>query len=71
MQLLHAMLRTSNGKKLRILILEKEQDFPEKSWCFWSKNAAEYDSLVSKKWNQIEFFTNLTMHPCKKITKLI
>ena len=58
MQLLHAMLRTSNGKKLRILILEKEQDFPEKSWCFWSKNAAEYDSLVSKKWNQIEFFTN-------------
>jgi lycopene beta-cyclase len=58
MQLLHAMLRTSNGKKLSILILEKEQDFPEKSWCFWSKNHTEYDSLVSKKWNQIEFFTD-------------
>ena len=58
MQLLHAILRRSDGKKLRILILEKEQDFPEKSWCFWSKNATEYDSLVSKKWNQIEFFTD-------------
>jgi len=57
MQLLHAILRTSDGKKLRILILEKEQDFPEKSWCFWSKNATEYDSLVSKEWNHIEFFT--------------
>lgn len=57
MQLLHAMLRSSHGKKLRILILEKDPDFPEKSWCFWSKNSTEYDSLVSKKWNQIEFFT--------------
>ncbi len=55
MQLLHGLLRTPHGKTLRILLLEKEQDFPEKSWCFWSNTETTYDQLVSKNWNKIEF----------------
>ena len=68
MQLLHGLLQTPHGKTLRILLLEKEQNFPEKSWCFWSNNETTYDSLVSKNWNKIEFFTtnfslNKTINP--------
>jgi lycopene beta-cyclase len=58
MQLLHGLLRTPHGKTLRILLLEKDQNFPEKSWCFWSHTETTYDHLVSKNWNKIEFHTH-------------
>jgi len=41
----------------RILILEKEDDFTNKTWCFWENNTGKWDALLSGKW-QKGYFTD-------------
>lgn len=43
-------------KNKTILLLDKNtKQNNDRTWCFWDKDINSFDSVVSKKWNQIHF----------------
>lgn len=66
MQLIHGLLQLPYEQTGDILVIEKHTKQPEKSWCFWTKNSTEYDSLISKKWSKIQF-SSKQIHLVEKI----
>jgi len=39
-----------------VLIIDKdEKKANDRTWCFWSKEATAFDSIVYRRWNQISF----------------
>lgn len=44
-----------SGKSERVLVLEKSREFPQRTWCFWTRDQHEYDHLVSKRWKRLRF----------------
>ena len=55
LQLLYQLLQLPYEQTGDIILIEKQQDFPKKSWCFWAKDDTVYDFLISKSWSKIQF----------------
>jgi lycopene beta-cyclase len=41
--------------KLKILVLEAENNISEKTWCFWQKENSPFQQLVRKEWKHLKF----------------
>lgn len=39
----------------RVLMIDKDANPPERTWCFWSDREHYYDSLVSHRWSRVKF----------------
>lgn len=55
LQMLNALLQNPATQKDSIVIFEPEVEIPDKSWCFWSKEAHIYQDLVETSWDQLVF----------------
>ncbi len=42
-------------KTLKILVIEKEEQNKQKTWCFWHKGNHPLQHLITSSWNNIEF----------------
>jgi lycopene beta-cyclase len=43
-------------KDKTVLLLDKDaKKTNDRTWCFWEKNAGDFDKIISKSWSQIEF----------------
>lgn len=55
MQLIHALLKLPAEQTGDILLIESNLHPSHKSWCFWTNQESEYDSLISKYWDELKF----------------
>lgn len=55
MQLINALLKLPAEQTGQILLIENSLHPTDKSWCFWTKQTSEYDSLISKYWDELKF----------------
>lgn len=55
MQWLGRFVEQEDAAQQQVLVLEKEEAFPDRTWCFWSKEAHGYEHLVSHSWSKIRF----------------
>lgn len=59
MQWLDVFHAKNLGSEKRILLLEKDADTPERTWCFWSAKEHHFDHLVSHRWSKVKFASQL------------
>ncbi len=52
------MSKTSLKNKKVLLVDKDSKNSNDRTWCFWSDESFEYDSIVFKKWDNIRFTTN-------------
>lgn len=43
----------------RILLLDKDAESPQRTWCFWSAEEHHFDHLVSHRWSKVKFASPL------------
>lgn len=56
LMLAYRMSKDPFFNELSILIIDKaKKDVNDKTWCFWENNIGEWDDLVYKSWNTIQF----------------
>ncbi len=52
------MRKSSSLKHKKVLLVDKvAKDSNDRTWCFWSDQHFEFDSIVYKKWSKIRFAT--------------
>ncbi|MGY5851321.1 lycopene cyclase family protein [Salegentibacter sp. F14] len=57
LQLARQLSRDIFFKGKQIAIIDPDFKTPPKTWCFWEKGKGQWDSLVSKTWNNGRFIT--------------
>ncbi|MEE3245547.1 MAG: lycopene cyclase family protein, partial [Bacteroidota bacterium] len=56
LMLAYRMSQDAFFKDKSVLILDKsDKTINDRTWCFWSQHTAEWDTVISKKWNTIRF----------------
>ncbi len=56
LMLAHALGKDAFFKGKSILLLEKDaKKSNDRTWCFWEKDACDFDPIVHKNWKQIRF----------------
>ncbi|RXG30974.1 lycopene cyclase family protein [Leeuwenhoekiella palythoae] len=56
LMLAYRMSQDAFFKDKSVLILDKsDKKINDRTWCFWSQHTAEWDTVISKKWNTIRF----------------
>lgn len=55
LQWLSRFMDTESAEQHQVLILDKNETPPDRTWCFWSKKAHGYEHLVSYSWSKIRF----------------
>jgi lycopene beta-cyclase len=55
MLLLFNLGRYPQFKDLKILVIEKEMEYQQKTWCFWHKGNHPLNHLISSSWHNIHF----------------
>jgi lycopene beta-cyclase len=55
MLLLFNLQFNSKFKSLKILVIEKEEQQQQKTWCFWHKGNHPLQHLISSSWHNIQF----------------
>ena len=56
LMLAYRMSQDAFFKDKSVLILDKsDKTKNDRTWCFWSENTREWDSIISKKWSNICF----------------
>ncbi len=44
-------------KDMTVLLLDKDaKKTNDRTWCFWEKNAGDFDKIIYKSWSQIQFY---------------
>ena len=50
--------KISEQQQARIVIIEKDTEKKnDRTWCFWAREAMEYDEIVSSKWSRCRFIS--------------
>ncbi len=56
--LLYRMMQHSFFLDKRIMVIDSSSKTQnDRTWCFWEKNAGIFESVVYKKWKQIDFYS--------------
>ncbi len=55
MLLLFNLQRNPKFKALKILVIEKEAQHHQKTWCFWHKEKHPLEHLITNSWQHIQF----------------
>ena len=56
LMLAYRMSQDAFFKDKSVLILDKsDKTKNDRTWCFWSEDTREWDSIISKKWSKIRF----------------
>ena len=59
LSLLHGILQSPNLQSKKILVIDTSfQKSNDRTWCFWETTPSVFESLVCKKWSQIEIQKN-------------
>jgi lycopene beta-cyclase len=46
------------GNKTLAIIEQAEKNKNDRTWCFWEKQSDIFESIVCKKWGQVNFYSN-------------
>ena len=69
MMLAYRMAKDPFFDSKSIVIIDKDKKKGnDRTWCFWEKESDEWDSIITKKWNDIFFGANgkmrkIPLHP--------
>ena len=56
LSLLYRILNEQSLNKKNILVIDKNQkNINDRTWCFWENKEGIFNSIVTHKWNTLEF----------------
>ncbi|AXI99689.1 lycopene beta-cyclase [Cyclonatronum proteinivorum] len=55
MQWLRVFLEQEEAGQQQVLVVDKDQAFPDRTWCFWSNKPHGYENIVTHSWSKIRF----------------